>query len=375
MRQPSLVKMFLTLVLMTIIFFMLFNGFLLQFIENNQWDQLNQTTKGISTSYFLRLFEMEIPFLKLGIVQANHSPDLSEGVPWLNFLAFNQFKDPQNLIKQEIPVFSELYDDQKVDSTDESYDFPIELYPPENFFQEEKSKGADTKEDTNPQQENIATDAKKKDAVFIYHTHNRESFLPEIKTAKANEAYHPTINITLVGRKLENELERLGIGTIVSTKDYWPELEKYSMSYKYSLKTVQAALQQNRDYQFIFDIHRDSHSREITTRKINGKDYAAIYFIIGTGNKNYELNYEFAKKIHESLEKHYPGISRGIYTKDKKQGTDGEYNQSVSPHSLTIEIGGVENTLEEEYRTASALAEAVADIYWEAIRVEAQPKE
>jgi stage II sporulation protein P len=32
---------------------------------------------------------------------------------------------------------------------------------------------------------------------------------------------------------------------------------------------------------------------------------------------------------------------------------------------VLIEIGGIENTLEECYRTADILAEVIAEIYWE----------
>jgi stage II sporulation protein P len=72
----------------------------------------------------------------------------------------------------------------------------------------------------------------------------------------------------------------------------------------------------------------------------------------------------FANQIHEKLEKEYPGLSRGIWGKTAATG-NGEYNQSVAPESVLIEIGGVENTLKECYRTADVLAEAIAELYWE----------
>jgi stage II sporulation protein P len=54
---------------------------------------------------------------------------------------------------------------------------------------------------------------------------------------------------------------------------------------------------------------------------------------------------------------------------------NGEYNQSVAPDSVLIEIGGVDNTLKECYRTADVLAKIIAELYWEneeAIKVNAQ---
>jgi len=364
MRQPSLTKFFFIVMIGSSLIFVMINGAFNPFQLKPQY--------AVSTSDLLKLFEMEIPFLKMEVVQAQQQNDsfTQKKASWWGLVSLYTPEHPTDWMKQEIPVLSYLnLDEGKIANQEIDQDFPMELAPPPDFFQEEKNKKAESNENDSKQE------TEEKNIVFIYHTHNRESFLPEIKIDKANEAYHPSINITLVGQKLAEELDRLGIKTVVSTKDYWPELEKYSMSYKYSLRTVKAALAQNRDYQFIFDIHRDSHSREITTRKINGVNYGAVYFIIGTGNKNYEQNLQFAKKIDERLEQLYPGLSRGIYIKDKTRGTDGEYNQSVSPNSVTIEIGGVDNTLEEEYRGAKALAEAVADLYWQAEKVNAKPKE
>ena len=91
------------------------------------------------------------------------------------------------------------------------------------------------------------------------------------------------------------------------------------------------------------------------------------FFIVGGRNSHYEKNLAFAEKFHELLEAAYPGLSRGVYL---KEGGNGEYNQSLSEYNLLIEIGGVENNLEESYRTAEALADVIADLYWDAEKVE-----
>lgn len=49
-----------------------------------------------------------------------------------------------------------------------------------------------------------------------------------------------------------------------------------------------------------------------------------------------------------------------------KNTGNAEYNQSLATDSALIEIGGIENTLEESYRTVDALAEVVSEIYFEA---------
>lgn len=360
MRQPSILRIFLSISIITAIAFFLVGMLLFtlnsvraegQFIIDNQ--MIDISSEDVAT-----ILGMEIPLMKDN-VQASKK--------WFSIFSIFTPKEPTYWIQQELPLYSLI----PTDSTNSmsANELPMELAPPEDFFLAQNNKD-EIVENTNQNDTVPATTGDKK-VVFIYHTHNRESFLPELDTNEANEAYDQKTNVTLVGKQLGKELENLGIGTVVSTKDYWPELEHWSLSYKYSLETVQAALKQNDDYRFIFDIHRDANVREKTTVKIDKQDYAAVYFIIGESNKNYKQNKEFALQIHNSLEKLYPGLSKGIYEKQKTSGTNGEYNQFVSPYSLTIEIGGVYNTLEEEYRTARALAEAVADVYWQAEKVDA----
>jgi stage II sporulation protein P len=219
----------------------------------------------------------------------------------------------------------------------------------------------------------VRPDTGGKKVVFIYHSHNRESWVPELKdkgiTAIA-DAFDAEINITLVGKHLADRLEELGIGAVHSDTDYFTSVKNYNwnFSYKYSEKTVEAALREHRDLTFLFDIHRDSQRRDITTAEIDGESYAQVYFIIGRRNPNWKANEAFAGKLHDALERLKPGISRGIWGKGAS-GENGEYNQSFSDNSVLIEIGGPENTLEEALRTAEVLAKAIADVYWEAERV------
>lgn len=208
--------------------------------------------------------------------------------------------------------------------------------------------------------------------VFIYHSHNRESYLPELEEGLGpDEAFHETINVTKLGARLAQRLNELGVGALSSTADYMKEVEDYNWnySYKYSLETVKQALAEHPRLEYWFDIHRDAGKRETTTATINGKTYAQVFFVIGHKNPNWQQNEELASKIHDKLEQKYPGISRGVWGKQAGGGSNGEYNQSFSPNSVLIEIGGVENTLEECYRTVDALAGVIADIVREAERV------
>ncbi|PWV98401.1 stage II sporulation protein P [Paenibacillus cellulosilyticus] len=225
-------------------------------------------------------------------------------------------------------------------------------------------------DDTNPPAK--STDDK---LVFIYHSHNRESWFPVVG-GESNDPTSSKQNITLVGKRLASKLEELGLGASDSDYDYPTKIKNYkwALSYKYSRTIVQEALATNKDLKYIFDIHRDSQKRKYTTTTINGKDYAQVYFIIGQENPNWRQNEKLATNIHKALEAKYPGISRGVWGKTSKEG-NGEYNQSLSNGSVLIEIGGVDNTLEESYRTADALAEIIADLYWGDAKKVTAPKE
>ena len=221
-----------------------------------------------------------------------------------------------------------------------------------------------------PEKPAAPTETKRKVAL-IYHSHNRESWLPELGEGAKN-AESEEINSTLVGKRLAQRLEEAGIGAIHADVDYVTAIEDYrwELSYKYSKETVLEALAEHDSLTYLFDIHRDSQPRGYTTATIDGKDYAQVYFIIGKGNPDWRKNEAFAADIHRLLEERYPGISRGIWGKDSSSG-NGEYNQSLSPNSLLIEIGGIENTLEECYRTADALAEVIAELYRNAVETNA----
>jgi stage II sporulation protein P len=213
-----------------------------------------------------------------------------------------------------------------------------------------------------PVSSNVA--ASKKNVVLIYHSHNRESWVPELGIKDPDKAYDEKINISLVGKRLAQNLKDLGIGAVDYNTDYTSQEKgfKFTYSYKYSAKTVREAFAANPAIQYVFDIHRDSQNRAITTKKINGKDYAQVLFIIGQKNPNWELNEQFATKIHEGMEKRLPGISRGIWGKSAHDG-NAEYNQSLSPNNILIEIGGPFNTIEECNRTVDLMAHVIADLY------------
>lgn len=203
--------------------------------------------------------------------------------------------------------------------------------------------------------------------VYIYHTHNLESWKNVASQTRGSSVDDPEVNITLVGAQIAEQLKAKGIFTTVAKDDFANNLKvkklSYTKSYSESRKAVDKARSENSKLQYFFDVHRDANvPRSKTTATIGKKTYARILFVIGTGHANHKENKKFAEALNALLNKKYPGLSRGVLLKSAHQG-NGEYNQSVSSGSLLLEIGGVNNTLEESLLTAKAFADVFAEYY------------
>ncbi|WP_428993686.1 stage II sporulation protein P [Brevibacillus choshinensis] len=199
------------------------------------------------------------------------------------------------------------------------------------------------------------------ETVYIYSTHNRESWRNVARNTQGSSVDDPEINITLVGKRLGELLQTKGFASMVNQDDFAQKLaeqkKSYSMSYTESYKAVMAAATTSPNLKYIFDIHRDSDEpRSKVALTLNGKTYSRILFVIGTANPTYLENKKLAEALHARLEAAYPGLSRGVILKGKNEG-NGVYNQSVSEGSLLLEFGGTNNTLEECYNTAEAFAD------------------
>ncbi|EGA91021.1 stage II sporulation protein P [Planococcus donghaensis MPA1U2] len=248
-----------------------------------------------------------------------------------------------------------------------------EFLPPMKTFIDEKELSSSFNEDlfddissrTNIDTGHSTLD---KDVIYIYQSHSREAFLPYLKNVnEPEEAFHSKANVTLVGKMLGKALERRGIGSTVNSTDIIQELDlrglDYGSSYLVSGEQVKAAIQDNPDLDIFIDIHRDSLRKDSTTVNVNGDDYARILFIVGTGHKEFEKNLAFAKELQLQLDTNYPNLSKGILEKDKSQG-NGVYNQNLAANAIIVEIGGVDNTVDELYLTVEALADVLSNNYW-----------
>lgn len=377
------VQLFMLLMVMTLIGFIflgLFGIFQAQ-LPRSPMSSMKALAPTISSQFFLDMMALEIPYLDSSEETSTFSPKnvndfLFELVTNINPM------DPKSVLAREIPGMANKRTILLYGAETFNNDYPIDLPPPAEIFNDESKKPIpkDEQQDVllpeekpSPvEQENLTEDNK---MVLIYHSHNRESWLPELKDVTDPDlAYDEEQNITLLGQRMAEKLQKLGLNVSHSTKDYPSAVSdfKYHKSYEYSKLTVSEAVIAHPEIHYLFDIHRDSQKRSKTTTTINGKDYAQVYFVVGEKNPNWVENMEFAKKIHNKLNQKHSGLSKGIYSKDANG--NGEYNQSFSPNSSLIEIGGVENTLEESYRTIDVLSDVIVELYWEAEKVIALAK-
>lgn len=285
-----------------------------------------------------------------------------------------RLSDMSSLLGREIPGFSTY--EQKIIIAGEGLSemsLSTESSPPLDDVLKDREAVTEHMTEEVPQAPSEQLTTGDRNVVFIYNTHNRESFLPHLpNVTDPNNAHHKEVNITKVSERLQQSLKSNGIGSYIDETDIMQQLKDkgwtYSKSYAASRPVVQKAINQNKHLQYVFDIHRDSLPRDKTTKEINGKSYAKLLFVIGAEYASYEKNLKLATTLHYLIEEKYPGLSRGVITKEGA-GTNGVFNQDLSEKALLIEIGGYDNNLDELYRTADIIAEVFSHYYWDAEKV------
>ncbi|AWB45435.1 stage II sporulation protein P [Paenibacillus sp. CAA11] len=344
----------------------------------------------LNSRFFVSMMGMEVPHLQ----EPEESQHTFDGKKMTNFvfqlLTNVNPQDPKSLVAREVPgLDSSLPILLRGGTSGEAPTAPEDYRPlPADTVKsgqkgetgssgQDKSttdssspgtKSADPKagEDNQGSQSQEGAVKQKQKSILIYHSHPHESYNPLLGSNSANpSSAAKSKNVGMVGDFLAKELEKKGVGALHSFEDYMSSVKSYNYnySYKYSRVTVKEALAQHEDLDYFIDIHRDSQRHKKTTITIDGVSYAQLYFIIGHGNPNWRKNEAFANSIHERIEKAYPGLSRGIWGKTSSQG-NGEYNQSLSPNSVLIEIGGIDNTKEELERSSKVLADIIAEVYF-----------
>lgn len=193
--------------------------------------------------------------------------------------------------------------------------------------------------------------------VYLYNTHQLENY-----SAKNLEAYNITPNVMMASYILREKLNDQGIKTIVEDGDVTALLSekgwKYSRSYRITRSLMEAKILEEPTLEYFIDVHRDSVPRKSTTLTTNNVTYAKVLFLVGLENPTYEPNLELAKKLSAMVNEKVPGLSKGVLTK-QGANVNGVYNQDFSPKVMLIEVGGVDNTIEEVNNTLEVVSKVL----------------
>lgn len=190
--------------------------------------------------------------------------------------------------------------------------------------------------------------------IYIYNSHQLENY-----DSSNLDIYGITPNVLMASYLLKEKLNSKGLSTIVEDSNLSNFLSlngwDHASSYKASRIFILDKKNKYSSIKYFIDIHRDSVSKEVTTVNIGGSDYARILFVVGLEHDNYKENLKTMESINNVVNKYYPGLSRGIYKKEGA-GVDGIYNQDISSNSILIELGGVDNNIDEVLNTTEALS-------------------
>lgn len=333
-------------------------------------DILTRWTNEIDRSTFLHVLGMENRMFRQHLEQGEYEmPRTSE--MFLQVATSIKIDDPRTFLGGELPGFNTFGNTIIVAGEGTDYtNLSVESSPPLKHVLEERNAIMEEALEEDPVDPPMI---ESKDVVFLYNSHNRESFLPHLpEVTEPDKAFHNEVNIGKVSEKFAQKIGTFGIGSQVDDTDIMHLLNEkewtYSQSYQASRPVVEEALATNKDIQYIFDFHRDSLPRDKTTKDIDGVAHGKILFVVGAEFPTYEKNLELATTLHYLIEEKYPGLSRGVLTKEGS-GTNGVFNQDVLENALLVEFGGYDNTLEELYRTSDKFAEIFSDYYWEAEKV------
>ena len=265
-------------------------------------------------------------------------------------------KDYNNFINRGIRILTNIEIKKPITILEEKFKYKEQLIPVmyTTSSDEVYIKDKDSEYIKDPIKEEI-TNPK----VYIYNTHQLESY-----SKKVYEDYNITPNVMMASYIIRENLNKKNINTVVETANITDFLNAngwdYSNSYKASRYYLKEAIKKYDNLKLIIDLHRDSVKKEYSSVTINNKKYAKVLFVIGLEHKNYKENLTVATNINNIINKKYPKLSRGIMKKEGKY-VNGIYNQDLNKNIILIELGGMENNLEEIMNTSVVLSEIIEE--------------
>ncbi|GEM_PF-3260939 len=203
--------------------------------------------------------------------------------------------------------------------------------------------------------------------VAIYHTHSSEMYHGRDQHSKGEQffagdyCWGQDIGVIAVGDELARILaEEYRIPVVHSRQIH--DYPVFRDAYTNSRLTLENILREYPSVQIVLDIHRDGLTKppeETIATTVAGEMLARVAIVVGKGragfsNPHWEENHRLATRLHQTMEKLYPGLSRGIVVKDWP------YNQELHPQAILLEIGDHYNTRAEATKSARLVADALA---------------
>ena len=193
-----------------------------------------------------------------------------------------------------------------------------------------------------------------KPIVYIYNTHDTEKYsVPFISD------YSVTPTVKMVSYIFKEHLNNEGISVLVENKKIKDYLTKHKLNYYGCYDASRSYIKQaskNNDFKILIDLHRDSVKYKQTLYTKDNKKYAKVMFVVTTKHKSYKKNLKFAEYLDGKLNQDYKGLSRGIYKR-----SDVIFNQDLNDNAILIELGGVDNQIEELNNTLEILSKIIKE--------------
>lgn len=190
--------------------------------------------------------------------------------------------------------------------------------------------------------------------VYIYNTHDTEKYsVPFI----SDYSVSPTVK--MVSYIFKEHLNNEGISVLVENKKIKDYLTKHKLNYYGCYDASRSYIKEaskNNDFKILIDLHRDSVKYKQTLYTKDNKKYAKVMFVVTTKHKSYKKNLKFAEYLDNKLNQDYKGLSRGIYKR-----SDVIFNQDLNDNAILIELGGVDNQIEELNNTLEILSKIIKE--------------
>ncbi|MGM0471802.1 MAG: stage II sporulation protein P [Bacillota bacterium] len=307
-----------------------------------------------------RLLKAAIPGLKLESNQQSFTNLFNHPKSVINLISKlligTEINQPMSLLESELPLLavSQINSQQVSSQTSSDNNHPKELEinqettNSELFYEETKQSSKLKKLYNN-------------NLVAIYHSHTSESYDSSVFNFHSSPGTKG--DIVDVGSVMSKQLnQQYQIKTIHATR---VNDQVYRESYSQSRKLAQRLVSSNSNLKLVLDLHRDALAKEnkdIFTTTINGERVAKVMIVVARPEPDYGLphpdwqqNLELAERLAAKTKQMYPGLLREMKVVDNRR-----YNQDVHPHSLLLEVGGIDNTTAEAKRSAKLMADVIA---------------